>query len=239
MEESTKVLLRRLADASLRIGSANDLADRGDPVGARDLREDARRAIASAMAAASPDDRARIEGLFGPDLPCEADSWHRLHDSALHLLELDPELSVERLRGRHAAFDSRVRDLRDAADALEDRLLVRHAGFGAPWLPNALRALLQRGGQRLIPRTVPPLSWELDLAGNGIRIEFHRTGPEPCVGLIEGVLVQADLDKAAVRSGLTVALRSRDRGALGRVRVDLLAALVREGWEERGGGSGN
>jgi hypothetical protein len=232
MEETTKVLLRGLADASLRIGGANDLADRGDPDGARGLREDAQRAIASAMVAASPDDRARIEGLFGPDLPCGEHSWHRLHDAALHLLERDPELSVERLRDRHAAFDSRVRQMRDTADAQEARLRVRYAGPGAPWLPNVLRALLQRGGERLIARVAPPLSWELDLAGNGIRIEFHRSGPEPCVGLIDGVLVQVELDKAAARSGMAVLLRSRDRGAVERVRADLLAALVGEGWED-------
>ena len=68
MEESTKALLRGLAEASLGVGSANDLADRGDPDGARELREDSQRAIRSLMTAASPDDRARIEGLFGPDL---------------------------------------------------------------------------------------------------------------------------------------------------------------------------
>ena len=232
MEESTKALLRELADASLRVGSANDLKDRGDPEGALALREDAQRAIASAMAAASPDDRARIEGLFGKDLPCDEHSWHRLHDSARHLLERDPELSVDRLRDRHAAFDSRVQKLRDAAHAHEDRLLVRHPGPRAPWLPNTFRALLQRGGEKPIERTDPPHSWELDLSRNGIRVEFHRASPEPCVGLIEGVLVHVDLDRAAARSGLAVLLRSRDRGALGRVRADLLEALVRDGWEE-------
>lgn len=234
MEESTKALLRGLAEASLGVGSANDLADRGDPDGARELREDSQRAIRSLMTAASPDDRARIEGLFGPDLPCEEHSWHRLHDTALHLLERDPELSVERLRDRHAAFDARVRDLRAAADAHEGRLLVRYTGSGAPWLPNAIEAMLERGGERLVARFTPPLSWELDLAGNGIRIEFRRSGPEPCVGLIEGVLVQVDLDKAMARSGLAVSLRSRDLGALGRVRADLFAALVEVGWEEMG-----
>jgi hypothetical protein len=234
MEESTKALLRGLAEASLGVGSANDLADRGDPDGARELREDSQRAIRSLMTAASPDDRARIEGLFGPDLPCEEHSWHRLHDTALHLLERDPELSVERLRDRHAAFDARVRDLRAAADAHEGRLLVRYTGPGAPWLPNAIEAMLERGGERLVARFTPPLSWELDLAGNGIRIEFRRSGPEPCVGLIEGVLVQVDLDKAMARSGLAVSLRSRDLGALGRVRADLFAALVEVGWEEMG-----
>ncbi len=231
MEESTKAVLRALAEASLGIGTANDLADRGDPDGARELREDAQRAIRSLMTSASSDDRARIEGLFGPDPPWDEHSWHRLHDTALRLLELDPELPVEQLRDRHAAFDSRVRDLLVAASAQEDRLLVRYTGSGAPWLPNALKAALERGDERLIARVAPPLSWELDLAGNGIRIEFHRSGPEPCVGLIEGVLVQVELDKAAARSGLAVSLRSRDRGALERVRADLFAALVREGWE--------
>ncbi len=233
MEESTKAVLRGLAEASLSIGSANDLADRGDPDGARELREDAQRTIRSVMTAASPDDRARIEGLFGPELPCDEHSWHRLYDTALYLLERDPELSVERLRDRHGAFDARVGDLRAATDAHEDRLLVRYTRSDAPWLPNALKAVLGRGGDRLIAREVPPLSWELDLAGNGIRIEFHRTGPEPCAALIDGVLLQVVLDKAAARSGLAVSLRSRDRGALGRVKADLFAALVDDGWEER------
>lgn len=234
MEESTKALFRGLAEASLGIGSANDLVDRGDPVGARELREDAQRAIHSLMTSASPDDRARIEGLFGPDLPCDEHSWHRLHDTALHLLERDPDLSVERLRDRHEDFDGRVRDLRADADAFEDRLLVRHAGSSAPWLPNAIKAVLERVGDRLVARVSPPLSWELDLAGNGIRVEFHRSGPEPCASLIEGVLVQVVLDKAMARSGLTVSLRSRDADALGRVRAGLLAALIRDGWTEIG-----
>jgi len=234
MEESTKAVLRGLAEASLGVGSANDLADRGDPDGARELREDSQRAIRSLMTAASPDDRARIEGLFGPDLPCDEHSWHWLHDAALHLLERDPELSVERLRDRYAAFDARARDLRAAGDAHEDRLLVRYTGSGAPWLPNAIKAVLERGGDRLIARVAPPLSWELDLTGNGIRIEFRRSGPEPCVGLIEGVLVQVELDKGMAGSGLAVSLRSRDRGALGRVRANLFAALVKDGREEMG-----
>lgn len=226
--------MRGLAEAALGVGSANDLADRGDPDGARELREGSQRAIRSLLTSATPDDQARIAGLFGPELPCDEHTWHRLHQTARYLLERDPELPVDQLRDRHAAFDSRVRDLQTAADVRDDRSRVRYTGSGAPWLPNAIKAVLERGGEKLIARVAPPHSWELDLAGNGIRVEFHRSGPEPCAALIEGVLVQVVLDKAMARSGLTVSLRSRDADASGRVRTELFAALVKDGWEETG-----
>jgi len=231
MEESTKALLRRLAEASLRIGSANDLCDRGFPNDARELREEAQGAIAAAIAAASADDRVRIEGLFGTNPRWDEHTWQRLYDYALYLLERDPELPVERLRGRQAAFDSRVRDLCAASDAAEARLLVCHPWPHSSSLPIVLLAQLRRRGERLVRCDAPPVSWELDLDGNGLREELRRSGPEPCDALIDGVLVHAELDRAKADLGTTILLRSRDPAALGRVTADLRAALVEEGWK--------
>jgi hypothetical protein len=233
VDESTKALLRALAEASLRIGSANDLLDRGDPDGSRELREDAQRTIAGLVAAASPDDTARIDAIFGPDLAshCDQHTWTRVYDYARHLLERDPELPVERLRGRHAAFDGRIDDLRDAADASEARWLLRYT-LGVPWMPNTICALLQRGGERLVTYYARLVSWDLDLAGNGVRIELRRSGREPCDALIDGVLVHVELDRASAQTGTAVSLRSRDRAALERVARELHAALVADGWED-------
>ncbi|MGE0454031.1 MAG: hypothetical protein AB7O37_18075 [Vicinamibacteria bacterium] len=232
MEEGTKALLRRLAEDSLRIGSANDLCDRGFPNDARELREEAQRAIAEAIATASADDRDRIEALFGANARWDEHTWHRLYDYARYLLEREPELPVERLRGRHTAFDSRVRDLGAAPDAAEARLLVRHPWPHASSLPIVLLARLRREGERLVRCDAPPVAWELDLDGNGLREEVRRSGPEPCDALIGGVLVHAELDPTTAHLGTAILLRSRDRGALERVTADLRAALEAEGWIE-------
>lgn len=231
MEDSTKALLRRLAEDSLRIGSANDLCDRGFPNDARELREDAQRAIAAAIAAASADDQVRIEGLFGTNPRWNEHTWQRLYDYALYLLERDPELPVEQLRGRQAAFDSRIRDLSAAPAAAEARLLVRYPWPHGSWLPNVVLALLQRGGEQLVRCDALPVTWLLDLAGNGLREEGRRAGAEPCDALIDGVLVHFEVDQEAALSGLPILLRSRDPAALGRVTADLRAALVEEGWK--------
>ncbi|MCM2256919.1 MAG: hypothetical protein NDJ94_14785 [Vicinamibacteria bacterium] len=239
MDESTGRLLRRIATACRRIGAANDLEDRGDPSGSRDLREQARREIAEALGSATSDDRGRIECLFGPDLParCDEQTWHSVEGYALFLLELNPELAVAPLRGRHAAFVASIEELRHAADVLEARLTLRYT-MGVPWMPNTFRSLLQRRGERLGTYGTPPVSFELDLAGNGIRCELRRSGPEPCDLLIDGVLVHVELDRATASSGTTLVLRSRDRDALARVTADLGVALAADGWLEVGCGRG-
>lgn len=231
VEESTKALLHRLAQASLRIGSANDLLDRGDPAGSRELRGAAQREIAELIAAASADDRDRVEAIFGANLRFDEHTWQRLYDYARHLLERDPELPVEQLRGRQAAFDSRIRDLSAAPAAAEARLLVRYPWPHGSWLPNVVLALLQRGGEQLVRCDALPVTWLLDLAGNGLREEGRRAGAEPCDALIDGVLVHFEVDQEAALSGLPILLRSRDPAALGRVTADLRAALVEEGWK--------
>lgn len=239
MDDGTRRLLGTIAAACRRIGAANDLEDRGDPSGARDLREQAQREIAEALGSATADDRERIECLFGPDLParCDEQTWHRVESYALFLVERDPELAVAPLRDRHAAFVARIEHLRRAADALESRLTLRYPR-GVPWMPNTFRSLLQRHGERLGTYGTPPWSFELDLAGNGIRCELRRSGPEPCDLLIDGVLVHVELDRTTARTGTTLVLRSSDRHALARVTAALGAALAADGWLEVGCGRG-
>ena len=52
MDRTTLALFRAIAEACRRVGSANDLDDRGFPDDARVLREDAQRAIAEGFKAA-------------------------------------------------------------------------------------------------------------------------------------------------------------------------------------------
>jgi hypothetical protein len=234
VDESTKSVLRAVAEACRRIGSANDLEDRGDPGGARALREDAQRAIAEALGAASEDDRERVSCLFGPELPsrCDARTWHTVDHYAHYLIDRDPELPVAALRQRHAAFVGQIEQLRDATDALEARLPMRYARRGRPWMPNVFRAFLQRTGEPLGSYSIAPVSYNLDLAGNGMRCELRRSGPEPCDVLIGGVLVHVELDPTTTPTGTVVSLRSLDREALERAAADLHAALAADGWEE-------
>lgn len=233
MDGTTRALLRAIAEACRRVGSANDLHDRGFPDDARELREGAQRQIAQALSAASEADRERVASLFGADLPARCDQlhWSFVHDYLEWLLERDPELPVAALRARHARFLGAVEDLAGAADALEVRRVVRFPPPRVPWMPNTFRKLLERRGERLGSYRIPPWTYDLDLAGDGMRCEAHRSAPEPCDVLIDGVLVHVELSRQAAHAGTVVTLRSRDREALERTTADLLAALRDDGWE--------
>ena len=103
MDRTTLAHFRAIAEACRRVGSANDLDDRGFPDDARVLREDAQRAIAAALRAASSDDRDRLASLFGPDLParCDQYGWGFVHDYLEWLCARDPELPVAAQPPRH------------------------------------------------------------------------------------------------------------------------------------------
>lgn len=234
MDPTTLALFRAIAEACRRVGSANDLHDRGLPDDARALREDAQRAIAEALRAASSDDRDRLSSLFGPGLParCDQHGWGFVHDYLEWLCARDPELPVAALRARQSRFVERVADLAGAADAHEARLSVRYPPPRVPWMPNTFQKVLERRGEPLGRYTIPPFVFQLDLAGDGIRCELRRSPPEPCDALIAGVLVHADLGRASAHSGTVVTLRARDREALERTAAELSAALRDDGWEE-------
>jgi hypothetical protein len=234
VDGTTRALLCTIREACLRVGSANDLHDRGLPDDARELREDAQRQIAEALRAASDEDRDRVASLFGPDLPARCDQlrWSFVYDYLAWLLERDPELPVAALRARHSRFLETVGDLADAADAFEARRVVRFPPPRVPWMPNTFRRLLEHRGARLGSYRIPPWTYDLDLAGNGMRYEAHRSTPEPCDALSDGVLVQVELSRSAAHAGTAVTLRSRDREALERTVAELLAALRDDGWEE-------
>lgn len=234
VDGTTRALFRTIAEACRRVGSANDLQDRGFPDDARRLREEAQREIAEALRAASDEDRDRVASLFGPDLPARCDQlhWSFVYDYLEWLLERDPELPVAALRARHSCFLETVEDLAAGADALEARRVVRFVPPHVPWMPNTLRKLLERNGERLGWYWIPPWTYNLGLAGDGMRCEARRSPPEPCDLLIDGVLVQVELSRPAARAGTTLTLRSRDREALERTSAELLAALRDDGWEE-------
>jgi hypothetical protein len=236
VDESTRSLLRRMVDSAQRVGSANDLHDRGFPDDARELREGAQREIAAALAAASPDDRDRLAALFGPELAarCDAHGWHRVFDYGSWLLERDPELPADLLRERQARFEARIADLAAAHDVLAITLRVRYPPPRKPWMANAFRAVLQERGEPLGSYRVAAVTYELDLAGDGLRCELRKIPPEPCHALVGGVLVHAELDARAAHAGTSATLRSRDREALERTARELRAALAAGGWVELG-----
>lgn len=234
MEVGTRALLRTLAAAGRQVGSSNDLQDRGGAAEATAMRERAWQTIADALAAASPDDRERIECLFGPDpLRCfNQILWGQSEDYIQGLLARDPELAVAALRERQLRFQARIGELRERHDALEAGLRVCYTWPTSPSLLALFRQLVGRNGDPPGWYPVGEVSYHLNLTGEGLAHEHRVRQPERCDALVDETWIHVTLDREAARSGVAVTLRSLDGAALARAQAVLRPALAAAGWEE-------